>query len=359
MSKKLRVGIVGAGRIFDLHALGYLGNDDTEIVSICDLDESWLAKRKALFPEARFTTSFQELLGQDLDLVEILTPHPLHEDMTVAALEAGSHVSVQKPMALTTGSCDEMIAASERTGRNLKVFENFVFYPPLVKAKELLNSGAIGAPLQIRLKVVVGDRSGAWHVPVQSNAWRFELGRQGQGGPLVFDHGHHLLAVALWLFGDVRDCFAFMENTKIETGEVKYELDAPTTLVWRHKNPPVHATCDYSLALNMELRTDYYAVDERFEIQGEEGIIQVNRCSGRMLDEPALTVYSKGKTEGYHTIASDWSEGFRRSTLHYIDVLKDRKKDIVLTGSEGRRVVELYHSLARSAEDRRAIEPGQ
>jgi hypothetical protein len=58
--------------------------------------------------------------------------------------------------------------------------------------------------------------------------------------------------------------------------------------MWRHTNPPVHGMWDVSLALKMTLRTDYYADAERFEIQGEEGIIQVTRCSDRMLDEPVL-----------------------------------------------------------------------
>ena len=311
MTDKLRVGIVGAGRIFDLHAPGYLDNADAEVVSICDIDRNWLEQRKPLFPDATATTEFEDLLDRDLDLIEILTPHPLHKEMTIAALEAGAHVSVQKPMAMTTECCDEMIAASARSGQHLKVFENFVFYPPLVRAKELLLAGAIGKPLQIRTKVVVGDRAGAWQVPVQTNAWRHELNRQGQGGPLVFDHGHHLLATILWLFGDVRDCFAFMESTPVQTAGVSYEMDAPTTLVWRHRDPPVHAICDYALALKMELRTDYYAIDERFEIQGESGIITVHRSSGRMLDEPALTLYSDGEVRSWHNLNSDFGEGFR------------------------------------------------
>ena len=69
-------------------------------------------------------------------------------------------------------------------------------------------------------------------------------------------------------------------------------MTPPATLTWRHANPPVHGMWDVSLAVKMTLRTEYYANAERFEIQGEEGIIEPTRC--RMLDEPALTACVQG-----------------------------------------------------------------
>jgi hypothetical protein len=63
---------------------------------------------------------------------------------------------------------------------------------------------------------------------------------------------------------------------------------------------------DVSLARKMTLRTDYYADAEQFEIQGEEGIIQVTRCSDRMLDEPALTLDRDGEVPAFHNLDADW-----------------------------------------------------
>lgn len=352
MSKPLRVGIAGLGRIFDLNGLGYVGNQDVEVVGLCDIRQEAVTQRQTMFPGARGVTRYEDLLKLDLDLVDILSPHPLHEDMAVAAMEAGAHVSVQKPMAMTTAECDAMIAASVRTDRRLKVFENFVFYPPLVKARELLLSGAIGAPKHFRMKVVIGDRSGAWHVSPEANAWRYELGEKGQGGPIVFDHGHHMMAVAMWLFGDVRDCFAQIEETRAPG---RPPVDAPATLIWRHKDPPIHAMWDVSLALKMTVRTDYYASHEQFEIQGESGIITVTRCSDRMLDEPVLTLYSGGEVRAWHNIQDDWGESFRLSTLHFIDVLKGREPQQILTGEEGRRVIDLFHMFDRSSREGRLV----
>jgi predicted dehydrogenase len=347
MTKPLRVGIVGLGRIFDLNALGYRDHPDVRVVGLCDSRPELVERRRDWFPEAHGAISFEELLGLDLDLVDILTPHPLHEGMAVAALRAGAHVTVQKPMAMTVAECDRMIGAACEADRRLKLFENFVFYPPLQRARDLLRDGAIGRPLHFRMKVVIGDRSQAWHVPPETNAWRQALGAQGLGGPLVFDHGHHMMAVALWLFGDVRDGFARIETTRAPSGAV---FDAPATLTWRHRDPPVHTMWDVSLALQMRVRTDYYASHERFEIQGEAGILTVHRCSDRLLDEPVLTLYRDGEVRAWHNIESDWGESFRRSTLHHVDVLLGREPEMVLTGEEGRRVVALFQGLSQSSD---------
>ncbi|MCX7376820.1 MAG: Gfo/Idh/MocA family oxidoreductase [Alphaproteobacteria bacterium] len=349
MARKRRIGIVGLGRIFDLNVRGYLGHPEAEVVALCDTSEKWRAQRAAEFPGAFLTDDFAAFLKQDLDFIDVLTPHPLHAQMTIAALQAGADVSVQKPMAMTLAECDAMIGAAKAAGRRLKLFENFVFYPPLVRMKQLMAEGAIGRPVHFRMKVVLGDASQAWHVPVESNAWRQAVAASGAGGPLVFDHGHHMMAVALWLFGDVVDGFACIDETLLPSGR---RIDAPASLQWRHAPregiAPVHGMWDVSAAPRMTLRTDYYPDNERFEIQGEEGILQVTRCSDRLLDEPVLTLYRDGEVRSFHNLESDWGNSFRLSTLHHLDVLAGRQPQMVFTGEQGRQVLAMHDMFARA-----------
>jgi predicted dehydrogenase len=112
---------------------------------------------------------------------------------------------------------------------------------------------------------------------------------------------------------------------------------------------------DVSLPLKMTLRTDYYADAERFEIQGEEGIIQVTRCSDRMLDEPALTLYRDGEVRAFHNLDTDCGASFTLSTRHFLDVLAGRELEEVLTAQAGRRVIALYDLFQRSNAERRAV----
>ena len=158
--RPIGAGIVGTGRISDLHAIEYLRSDAARIVAVCDQARDLATTRATAWdvPQSRAFVVLDELLACDeVDLVEILLPHDLHLSATLAALAAGKAVSVQKPMA--TGLADglAMVASAERGGRFLKVFENFVFYPPVQKAKALLDEGAIGEPLTIRIKSVFGD----------------------------------------------------------------------------------------------------------------------------------------------------------------------------------------------------------
>ncbi|GAH86333.1 unnamed protein product, partial [marine sediment metagenome] len=79
---------------------------------------------------------------EDLDIVEILTPHHLHAPMTEYCAKAGvSGISVQKPMAHTITACESMIRICKDEGVTLKLYENFRFYPVYLKAKELLDNG--------------------------------------------------------------------------------------------------------------------------------------------------------------------------------------------------------------------------
>jgi len=108
--KPIGIGIVGCGRISDLHQLGYRGRDDARIVAVCDTRKSHAAaKAKAWGVDRVYTDYARRREDRDVDAVELLTPHHLHCPMTVEACRAGKHVSVQKPMALSAAEADRMI----------------------------------------------------------------------------------------------------------------------------------------------------------------------------------------------------------------------------------------------------------
>ena len=153
------------------------------------------------------------------------------------------------------------------------------------------------------------------------------------------------MATALWLFGPVRDVFA-----RIEVNETPFGLiDAPASITWRHVDPPVHVIWDVVHAPKMRIRTDYYSLDECVEITGELGILTVTRATGRMLDQPVLTLYRDGEVRAFHNIDSDWGASFAAATGSLIDAL-EAGGSAPLTGTEGRAVLQLGLAVAESAQ---------
>jgi predicted dehydrogenase len=348
---RVRVGFLGLGRIFDLHVLGYRDDPDVEIAALCATDGAALDRRCAQFPGAARHERIGGFLEHGLDLVEVLTPHPLHAEHVAAALAAGAHVSVQKPMAMTLAEADAMIAAAAGASRLLRVYENYVFYPPLVKARELLLGGTIGRPLHFRMRTVAGNPAFGW--PVQDGTWRWraQLFEDHRVGRLTFDDGHHKMAVALWLFGPLRDVFARIDETVTPNGRI----DAPASITWRHCDVPVHGIWDIVYAPKMKIASDYYALDEMFEITGELGIISVTRATGRRLRAPVLTLYRDGETTSWHDLDDDWGSSFRLATRALVDHLRGRAPAPALSPANGRAVLEFALAVRESAATGRPV----
>ena len=89
-------------------------------------------------------------------MIDILTPHNLHSKIFIEALKSGKHVSVQKPMAISDKECQAMIDESIKSDKKSRVFDNFLYYPPYIKAKDLIKDGAIGEIKSVRLKSILG-----------------------------------------------------------------------------------------------------------------------------------------------------------------------------------------------------------
>src|SRR6185312_13232759 len=109
---RVRLGVLGAGNIADLNVAGYLEHPDCDVIAVCDRNGAKAAAAARRWGVPHSTAELSELLAMDLDAVEILTPTHLHAEHTIAALAAGLHVSVQKPVANSVGESRLMEAAT-------------------------------------------------------------------------------------------------------------------------------------------------------------------------------------------------------------------------------------------------------
>ncbi len=341
----IRVGFIGCGRISTLHILGYQGLRTAKVAAVCDRDLDLAKRRMAEWDVPKAYARPEELLADpDIDMVEILLPHDLHCKTTIAAAEAGKHISVQKPMAHSLTECDEMIDAARRAGVTLRVYEQFVFYPPYLAAKRVINSGRLGEPTMMRLHYSGGDVRHGWKVPLSAWLWRLTPSRCG-GGPVVFDHGYHLWSIARYFMGEPKRVVAWIgRNSVVPT---KY-IDVPATAMVEFHGKNRHAVFDFAYTPKMMVKSNYYADDNRIEIICERGMIMISTCSTTTFDIPPVLVYCDGRTETVDVPRIDWADSFIDCTRHFITVLQGGGEP-KLNGRDGRAVTALALAAHESA----------
>jgi predicted dehydrogenase len=332
------------------------------MVAVCD-SKRGRAREKAKawdIPTGKVYSDYQKLLADpDIDLVELLVPHHLHASMTVDACRAGKHVSVQKPMALTVDEADEMIIAAKRAGVSLRIYENFVFYQPCVRAKAMIDAGEIGEPQMIRLHVGTGTSETEWKVPLSAWLWRINEAKCG-GGPLIFDHGYHLFSLARYLMGEVERVYAWMD-TSLVGGMIPRqvaEVDAPATIMFQFKAPRRYGLLDFTHTPEMVMDSIYYSDDDRVEVIGEKGILFINRCTAKTVDLPPLMMFRDGKTTEVPIERFEWHDSFVDCTHHLIGVLRDGGQP-VLDGPTGKAVLQFTLAAHISANEGREIRPDE
>lgn len=344
--RPVRVAFVGLGRIYDLNVRAYLDNPDAEVVALVDPSEERRRQRQADWPGAGVFATAADLVasGVAVDAVEALLPIPLHVDGVVELLGYGWHVNLQKPMCNDLAGARLMLDAAGANGRVLRVMEDFLFYEPLQKLREVVLSGELGEISGYHIKMVASGRGG-WEVPASTYEWQFQQMRDGRG-VLVFDDGWHKLSTALWLFGPIREVRAWVGETEVVPG---IAVDAPTTIVWEHENG-VRGVWDITLAVDMYLRSDYYTNDERWEVTGRRGYARVNRCTARGIQQPSLEVYADGEMRQYHALDDDWASSFRESGRHWLRFLRGSNEPLLWSAEEAVEVLRFALAAYASSE---------
>lgn len=139
------VGVIGYGYWGPNLVRNFAACPDTGVAMVCDPDEARLAKVAAIYPAVRLTTSAEELIADPaVDAVAIATPVDAHFPLAMAALQAGKHVFVEKPIASTAEQAERLIAEAAKRGLVLAVDHTFIFTGAVRKMHELVRSDAFG-----------------------------------------------------------------------------------------------------------------------------------------------------------------------------------------------------------------------
>ncbi|WP_425956186.1 Gfo/Idh/MocA family protein [Xylanimonas sp. McL0601] len=150
MTNRLRAAVIGAGYWGPNLARNFAASEQWELAAVCDLDEARAAKVARAAGGADVETSVDTLLARDdVDAVAIATPARTHHPLVMAALRAGKHVVVEKPIADSAEAAREMVAEAAAGGLVLMTDHTFCYTPAVLKIRELVESGELGEILYV------------------------------------------------------------------------------------------------------------------------------------------------------------------------------------------------------------------
>lgn len=185
----LGFGLVGYGAWGKCHAQAIRETAGCELRAVCARTEE---SRKAAASQTRAAiyADFRDLLARsDLDIIDIVVPNHLHEEVACAALESGRHVLLEKPMSTSIASCDRILEAARRSGRLLLVGHEMRFSAMYVRMRELVRSGDLGDPRYVLIDL--------WRRPYRpgSDGWRLDPERVGNW---TLEEPVHYFDAAAW-----------------------------------------------------------------------------------------------------------------------------------------------------------------
>ena len=191
MNAPIDVAIVGCGLIGRKRALALAG---ARLVAACDLDLSRAEALAALVTGCRATCQFDEVLRSSAQVAIIATANHALAPLALAAVRAGKHVLIEKPGAICASELESIAVEAEARGVCVRIGYNHRFHPAPQKARELIDSGALGELMFLRGRYGHGGRLG------YEKEWRANPKLSG-GGELI-DQGVHLIDLAQWFLGE-------------------------------------------------------------------------------------------------------------------------------------------------------------
>lgn len=259
MADPLRVGIIGGGAIVQVAHLPVLKKvKAVEVLAICDTD---MPKARALASRFEIKDAFDDiedmLRYEELDALVVCTPNHLHESHILAALTAGLHVLVEKPLSISAASAQKVMRAAEKRDRVVMVGTNHRYRPDVQIVRSFVQSGELGQVDSVR---------GSWHVFRASRAhlgWRQK--RELSGGGVMLDLGLSVLDLAFWLAGNPNPV------------RVSASLDVPSR-AGVEESGSAFVICENGASIFVDVTWHHIGEGERFGvgIRGGKGTAAIN-----------------------------------------------------------------------------------
>jgi predicted dehydrogenase len=290
------------------------------------------------------------------EVVCVATPHPLHAGPAVLAARSGAHVLVEKPLAAGLADCDAMIAAAREASVRLGVVSQRRWFEPVRRVKEAIDAGKVGRPA-LGVVSMFNWREPSYYL---SDPWR---GRwDSEGGGVLVNQAPHQLDLLLWFIGEaaeVSGAWANVNHPGVEVDDtavavVRFVSGALGSIVVSLSQKPglftkvhVHGLNGASVGVETDRGASFVAgvssiveppITDLWTVPGEEPMLDAFQAADR------AAFAAVDATAHYHAL----------QVADFLDAVRSCRPPLV-TGEDGRRVVELFTAVYRSQRDRRPI----
>jgi len=327
--KKLNFGIIGCGRIAYKHAEAIKKNEKANLLCVCDIIEERAAEYKDKYgAEAHFTDYRKMLEYSGLDVVNICTPSGMHAEMGIAAAQAGKHVIVEKPMALSLKDADDLIEACDESGVKLAVCFQNRFNPPVQKLRRALEEGRFG-------KLTHASAIVRWFRPqdyYDQAPWR---GTRAMDGGCLMNQSIHNIDLLQWMMGPVESVFGYTA-----TNLRKIECEDVGVAVLKFKNGALGV---------IEASTTIYPenLEETLNIFGEKGTVVLGGIAVNKIEtwKFADSTDENGAIDQHQQdVPNVYGFGHEALVEDFINAVINNSEPYI-TGREGRNALEIVLSI--------------
>ncbi|RPF54282.1 putative dehydrogenase [Aquisalibacillus elongatus] len=347
----LKVGVIGVGSISELHLDSYKEHEEVTITALCDLNETRLQEKGSKYGVSQLYTSYQELLDQsDVDAVSICTWNNSHAEIAIAALLAGKHVLVEKPLSMTVDEAEAIQATANQSNKVIQV--GFVRrHGDNVKLlKEFIDQNELGYLYYAKASILrrLGNPGG----------WFSDSKRSG-GGPLI-DIGVHMIDLCWYLMGKPKPV-SVSGNTYHVLGN-RSHINNLSFYKAADYDPSLNDVEDLTNAL---IRFDNGAslfVDVSFTLNAKQDEVrcQLFGDQGGAEIEPELSLVS----EKHNTILNlepqidqlsfDFNSAFQNEINHFIQQIKGEESNMAPV-EDGVEVMRMLRAVYESAESGKEV----
>lgn len=330
---KIRFAIVGCGHIAKKHAEAIKNAEGAELIAVCDTIPENMEFYTSEYGAKPYINYDEMILNPEIDVINICTPSGSHAPLTVKAANAGKHIVVEKPIALSLKDTDAMIEACEKNNVKMAVLHPNRFRPAMLELRKAMDEGRFGK-LSHANATVRWNRDQAYY---DQAPWR---GTKEFDGGVLMNQAIHNLDLLVWMMGDVEEVYS-MAATRLRN----IEAEDVSTGVVRFKNG--------SLGV-IEAATTIYPknFEESLSIFGENGTVKIGGKTANFVEHWQMESIVEEEAEKIKECIKEdpfGKPGHQWIIEDMIEAIKEDRHPIV-NGIEGKKALELVIALYESAE---------